>query len=69
MKFGQKRMRRYAMGVKTGLHHAGKFGAKASNVIGYAAPLALMAGQPEIAASLEAGSTIGKGVSNILQEI
>ena len=69
MKFGQKRMRRYAMGVKTGLHHAGKFGQKASNAMGYAAPVALMAGQPEAAAALEAASNIGKGVSNILQEI
>lgn len=69
MKFGQKRMRRYAMGVKTGLHHAGKFGQKASAMASYAAPVALIVGQPEIAASLEAGSAIGKGVSNILQEI
>ena len=62
-------MRRYSLGVKTGLHNFGKFGQKASNVMGYASPLALMAGQPEAAAALEAASTIGKGVSNILQEI
>ena len=69
MKFGQKRMHRYAMGVKTGLHQAGKFGAKASNMLGYAAPIAMMIGQPEVASALEAGSAIGKGVSNIIKEI
>ena len=69
MKFGQKRMRRYGMGVKTGLHTFGKFGAKASAMASYAAPVALMLGQPEVASALEAGSAIGKGVSNIIKEI
>ena len=69
MKFGQKRMHRYAMGVKTGLHHAGKFGSKVSAMASYAAPVALMLGQPEVASALEAGSAIGKGVSNIIKEI
>tara|TARA_R110001606_G_scaffold72933_1_gene168091 strand:- start:2198 stop:2407 length:210 start_codon:yes stop_codon:yes gene_type:complete len=69
MKFGGKRMMRYSLGVKTGLHHAGKFGSKASAMMGYAAPVALMMGQPEIASALEAGSAIGKGVSNIIKEI
>ena len=69
MKFGQKRMMRYSLGVKTGLHNFGKFGAKASNMLGYAAPIAMMMGQPEIGSALEAGSMIGKGVSNIIKEI
>ena len=69
MKFGQKRMHRYAMGVKTGLHNFGKFGSKASAMASYAAPIAMAMGQPEIGSALEAGSLIGKGVSNILKEI
>ena len=44
MKFGNKKMHRYALGVRSGLHAAGKFGAKASHIAGYAAPIALATG-------------------------
>ena len=69
MKFGQKRMMRYSLGVKTGLHNFGKFGSKVSAMASYAAPIAMAMGQPEIGSALEAGSMIGKGVSNIIKEI
>tara|TARA_R110001632_G_scaffold41863_1_gene105630 strand:- start:3498 stop:3707 length:210 start_codon:yes stop_codon:yes gene_type:complete len=69
MKFGNKKMNRYALGVRSGLHAFGKFGAKASHIAGYASPVALAMGQPEIAATLEAASTIGGGVSKILKNV
>ena len=69
MKFGNKKMHRYSLGVRSGLHAAGKFGAKASHIAGYAAPIALATGNPEIAATLEAASTIGGGVSKILKSV
>ena len=55
--------------VRSGIHAAGKFGAKASHIAGYAAPVALALGQPEVAATLEAASTIGGGVSSILKNV
>ena len=69
MKFGNKKINRYALGVRSGLHAAGKFGAKASHIASYAAPVALALGQPEVAATLEAASTIGGGVSSILKNV
>ena len=69
MKFGNKKIHRYALGVRSGIHSAGKFGAKASHIAGYASPVALAMGQPEVAATLEAASTIGGGVSKILKNV
>ena len=69
MKFGNKKMHRYSLGVRAGAHAVGKFGAKASHIAGYASPVALAMGQPEIAATLEAASAIGGGVSKILKNV
>ena len=69
MKFGNKKMHRYSLGIRAGAHAVGKFGAKASHIAGYASPVALAMGQPEIAATLEAASTIGGGVSKILKNV
>ena len=69
MKFGNKKLHRYSLGVRSGIHSAGKFGAKASHIMGYAAPVASALGQPEAAATLEAAATIGGGVSNILKNV
>ena len=46
MKFGNKKMNRYALGVRAGAHAVGKFGAKASHIAGYAAPVALAMEKP-----------------------
>ena len=69
MKFGNKKIHRYALGVRAGAHAVGKFGAKASHIASYAAPVALAMGQPEAAATLEAAATIGGGVSKILKNV
>ena len=58
MKFGNKKMHRYSLGIRAGAHAVGKFGAKASHIAGYAAPVALALGQPEVAATLEAASSV-----------
>ena len=65
MKFGNKKLHRYGLGIRAGARAVGKFGAKASHIAGYAAPVALALGQPEAAAALEAAATIGGGVSSI----
>ena len=62
-------MNRYALRVRSGLLAAGKFGAKASHIAGYASPVALAMGQPGIAATLEEASTISGGVSSILKNV
>ena len=69
MKFGNKKMHRYSLGIRAGAHAVGKFGAKASQIAGCAAPIALAMGQPEAAATLEAAPTIGGGVSSILKNV
>ena len=69
MKFGNKKMHRYSLGIRAGAHAVGKFGAKASQKAGYAAPVALAMGQPEDATTLEAASTIGGGASSILKNV
>ena len=69
MKYGNKKMNRYTLGIREGAHSVGKFGAKASHIVGYAAPVALALGQPGVAATLEAASTIGGGVSSILKNV
>ena len=69
MKIGNKTLHRFSLGIRTGAHAFGKFGAKASHIAGYAAPVALALGQPEAAAKLEAAATIGGGVSNILKNV
>ena len=58
MKFENKKLHRYSLGIRAGADAVGKFRAKASHIAGYAAPVALALGQPEIAATLEAASTV-----------
>ena len=65
MKFGNKKMNRYSLWLRAGARAVGKFGAKANHIAGYAAKVALAMGRPEVAATSEAASTIGGGVSSI----
>ena len=69
MKFGNKILHRYSLGARSGAHAVGKYGAKASHIMGYAAPVALALRQPEAASVLEAAATTGGGVNNILKSV
>lgn len=71
MGFGVKQVfnKRNMIGIKTGINTIGRFGVKSGVIEQSLAPIALMAGQPEIAGGLEAvgkvSQKIGKGLSAI----
>ena len=65
----KQKLNRNSLGIRAGAHAVGKFGAKASHIAGYAAPVALALGQPEAAGTLEAAATFGGGVSSILKGV
>jgi len=71
MGFGVKQVfnKRNIVGIKSGINTIGRFGIKSGVVEQALAPIALMAGQPEIAGGLEAvgkvSQKIGKGLSAI----
>lgn len=66
-KLGSKSMKRYAIGVKHGIHAGAKFGSKASGVALALAPVASLAG-PEFGAALETAGMVGRATSNILEK-
>ena len=61
--------KRNMIGIKSGINTIGRFGMKSGVIEQALAPIALMAGQPEIAGGLEAvgkaSQKIGKGLSAI----
>ena len=67
-KLGSKAMRRYAIGVKHGIHAGSKFGSKASGAALSLAPVATLALGPEFGAPLEVAGMVGKATSNILEK-
>ena len=67
-KLGSKSMKRFAIGIKHGIHSGAKFGSKSSGAALSLAPVASIAGGPEIGAALEVGGLIGKATSNILEK-
>ena len=66
-KLGQKSFHRYALGAKSGIHSAGKFGLKASGLGMASGAIATAIGQPEVGLPLVAGSSLLKTVSSGLE--
>jgi hypothetical protein len=67
-KFGNKKLHRYAIGVKHGVHTAAVIGQKMSQLAGAAAPVAALAGNEPLAAGLEVGSIVGGQISNMVEK-
>jgi hypothetical protein len=67
-KLGGKALRHYAIGMKSGVHSAAKFGGKASKTLMEVAPVAGLALGPEVGAPLEAAGLIGKVSSNLIEK-
>lgn len=67
-KLGSKSLRRYAIGIKHGIHAGSKFGSKASGAALSLAPIASLGLGPEAGAALEVGGLVGKATSNILEK-
>ena len=67
-KLGSKAMKRYAIGVKHGVHMGSKFGSKASGVALSLAPVASLALGPEAGLALETAGMVGRTTSNILEK-
>ena len=67
-KLGSKAMRRYAIGMKSGVHSAAKFGSKASESMLAIAPVAGLALGPEVGAPLEVAGLVGKVSSNLIEK-
>jgi len=67
-KLGSKAMRRYAIGMKSGVHSASKFGSKASQSLLDIAPVAGLALGPEAAAPFEIAGLGGKIASNLIEK-
>ena len=68
-KLGSKAMRRYAIGMKSGVHSAAsKFGSKASQSLLDIAPVAGLALGPEVGVPLEIAGLVGKVSSNLIEK-
>jgi len=67
MKIGKKSIHNFSLGRKN-VHSIGKFGSKASNIVGAIAPVASLAFGPEIGLPLEAGAMLGKKVFNSMEK-
>ena len=67
-KFGNKSLRRYAMGIKQGVHTASVIGGKLSEYSREAAPLVALAGNEPLALGLEVGGTVGGAVSSLVEK-
>ena len=67
-KLGSKAMKRYAIGVKHGVHMGAKFGSKASGVALALAPVASFALGPEAGLAVETAGMTGRAASNVLEK-
>lgn len=67
-KIGSKAMKRYAIGIKHGIHAGSKFGSKASGVALALAPVASLALGPEAGLAVESAGMAGRATSNILEK-
>jgi len=69
MKFGQKKLHKYSLGIKHGVNSVGKFGQKHIQEI---APIAMavgaLSGGAELAAGIQAASILGTAASSVLEK-
>jgi len=70
MKFGSKKLHRYALGVKQGVNSVGKFGQKHIQEI---APVAMavgaLTGGAEVAGAIQAGAVLASAGSSVLEKV
>ena len=70
MKFGSKKLHKYALGVKHGVNSVGKFGQKH---IPELAPVAMavgaLTGGAELAGAIQAASILGTAGSSVLEKV
>ena len=67
-KFGNKQLRRYAMGVKSGVHTASKFGSKAGDIAVGLSPLVSLALGPEVGVPLGVGGMALREGGNTIEK-
>jgi len=69
MKFGQKKLHKYSLGIKHGVNSVGKFGQKH---IAEIAPIAMavgaLSGGSELAAGIQAASILASAGSSVLEK-
>jgi len=70
MKFGQKKLHKYSLGVKHGVNSVGKFGQKHIQEI---APIAMavgaLSGGAEVAGAIQAGAILASAGSSVLEKV
>ena len=66
-RFGQKSFHKYGLGLKSGIHSAGKLGMKASGLGMAGGSIATAVGQPEVGLPIVAGASLLKTVSSGLE--
>lgn len=70
MKFGQKKLHKYALGVKAGVNSIGKFGQKhIQELAPIAVALGALSGGSELAAGIQAGAVLASAGSSVLEKI
>lgn len=68
-KFGNKQMRRYAMGVKSGIHTASVIGKKTGDVAVGLSPLVGLAFGPEVGVPLGVGGMALREGANAIEKV
>ena len=70
MKFGQKKLHKYALGVKAGVNSVGKFGQKhIPEVAPVAVALGALTGGAEVAGAIQAASILASAGSSVLENV
>jgi len=70
MKFGQKKLHKYSLGVKHGVNSVGKFGQKhIAEVAPVAVALGALSGGAEVAAGIQAASILAGAGSSVLEKV
>lgn len=70
MKFGQKKLHKYSLGVKHGVNSVGKFGQKhAMEIGGVAAAVGALTGGAEVAGAIQAASILASAGSSVLEKV
>jgi len=70
MKFGQKKLHKYALGIKQGANSVGKFGQKhIQEIAPIAVSLAALSGGSELAGAIQAGAVLASAGSSVLEKV
>ena len=70
MKFGQKKLHKYSLGVKHGVNSVGKFGTKhIPEIAPVAMALGALSGGAEVAGAIQAASILAGAGSSVLEKV